>query len=153
MLKAILFIHIAAGTFGLAIGPLAMLATKRRGLHSQIGEIYHWLMFIVCLSAAIMAIVHWERSWYFLGIGTFSYGFAFRGYIAARRRKPGWLFHHIGGMIGSYIAMVTALLVVNAKNLPVLNKMPTILVWLLPTIIGSPLIRVVQNKLKSQIGR
>jgi hypothetical protein len=125
--------HIAAGTIGLILGPLAMRAPKRRGPHTRLGETYHWVMFAVCLSAAGLAALAWHRLWWFLPIATFSYANALVGYIAAKRRWPGWLGAHIGGMGGSYIALVTALLVVNVgQQLPV--------VWFAPTLIGSPII-------------
>ena len=135
----ILALHIAAGGTGLVLGPLAMRATKRRGPHSSLGEAYHWVMLTVCLSATALAILAWERSWGFLPIAAFSYANAFVGYIAAKRRRRGWPRVHIGGMGGSYIALTTALLVVNlGDRLPV--------VWFLPTIIGSPIIAWVINE-------
>ena len=110
-----------------------MRAVKRRGAHTNLGEVYHWVMLTVCLSATALAILAWERSWAFVPIAGFSYANAFAGYVAAKRRGRGWLRFHIGGMCGSYIALTTALLVVNlGDRLPV--------VWFLPTIVGSPLI-------------
>ncbi len=46
--------------------------------------------------------------------------------------KRAWWFRHMGNMIGSYIAAVTAFSVVNFLFLP------TTLRWLWPTIIGTP---------------
>jgi uncharacterized membrane protein len=129
----VLAIHIAAGTTGLILGPLAMRAPKRRGPHTRLGEAYHWVMLAVCLSAAGLAALAWHRIWWFLPIATFSYTNALVGYLAAKRRGRSWLAAHIGGMGGSYIALVTALLVVNVgQQLPI--------VWFAPTVIGSPVI-------------
>ena len=111
-----------------------MLAPKRRGRHTRIGETYHWVMLTVCLSAAGLAVLAWDRLWWFLFIAAFSYANALRGYVAVKRRRPGWLARHIGGMGGSYIALVTALVVVNVG--------PQVLIaWFAPTIVGAPLIR------------
>ena len=129
----LLAIHVAAGATGLILGPLAMRATKRRGPHTKLGEAYHWVMFGVCLSAAGLAALAWHRIWWFLPIATFSYANALVGYLAAKRRGRKWLRAHIGGMCGSYIALVTALLVVNVGREPPL-------VWFIPTLIGSPAI-------------
>lgn len=49
--------------------------------------------------------------------------------------KSTWLIRHIGMMLGGYIATFTAFLVVNIT----LTSLPW-LPWLLPTIIGTPLI-------------
>lgn len=135
----ILALHITAGATGLILGPLAMRATKRRGPHTRLGEAYHWVMLTVCLSASGLAILAWQRIWWFLPIAVFSYANAFVGYMAAKRRRTGWLRVHIGGMSGSYIALVTALLVVNVgEALPI--------VWFVPTIVGSPIIAWVINE-------
>jgi len=128
-----LALHIAAGTTGLILGPIAMRAPKRRGPHTKLGETYHWVMLAVCVSAAALAVLAWHRIWWFLPIATFSYANALVGYLAVKRRRPGWIRAHIGGMGGSYIALVTALLVVNVgQQLPI--------VWFLPTVVGSPII-------------
>jgi len=58
-----------------------------------------------------------------------------------------WLNQHIGMMIGSYIATITAFLVVNAGVLFTSSSMTThIILWLSPTIILVPLIIYWQNK-------
>jgi uncharacterized membrane protein len=129
----VLIIHVAAGTTGLILGPIAMIARKRRGRHTRVGEVYHWVMLAVCLSAAAMALADWSRIWWFLPIATFSYANALLGYLAAKIRWRGWLAAHIGGMCGSYIALVTALLIVNFRPVP-------LWLWFLPSIVGTPLI-------------
>ena len=129
----VLALHIASGTAGLVLGPLAMLAPKRRGRHTRLGGAYHWTMLVVCLSAATLAVLDWARIWWFLPIATFSYANALLGYLAVKIRWPGWLRQHIAGMGGSYIALVTALLVVNFGR-------SSVIVWFLPTIVGTPLI-------------
>jgi uncharacterized membrane protein len=129
----ILALHIATGTVGLLLGPVIMLSPKRRGRHTDLGTIYHWNMLGVCVSAAGLAFLKFSELWWFLVIATFSYANAFVGWRAARRRSAGWLARHIGGMGGSYIALVTALMVVNLRGV-------TTLVWFIPTVIGSPLI-------------
>lgn len=66
-----------------------------------------------------------------------SYAFAFVGYLAAKRR---WLAAHISGQGGSYIAMMTAILVVNWRLLTGTSGMSSPWAWLLPTVVGSPII-------------
>src|SRR3954454_2161182 len=127
-----LALHIASGTLGLLLGPVAMRAPKRRGRHTDAGTVYFWAMAAVCASAAVLAVLDWHRLWWFLPIAAFSYANALVGYLAVRIRPEGWLRAHIGGMGGSYIALVTALLVVNVdQTLPI--------VWFLPTIVGTPI--------------
>lgn len=137
---AILALHIAAGTIGLVLGPVAMIAAKRPGVHTRAGEAYHWTVLAVCVSAALLAILDWGRNWWFLPIAVGSYVFALLGYIAAKRRWSGWMRAHIAGQGGSYIAMVTALLVVNWAVLTGTPGRRAPLAWALPTLIGSPII-------------
>jgi hypothetical protein len=132
--------HIACGSFGLALGPVAMLARKRPGLHTRAGELYHWTMLGVCLSAAALALLRWQRDWWFLPLALFSYAFALLGYLAAKLRWRHWLRFHVAGQGGSYIAMSTALLVVNFGQ----HSWWT---WVLPTALGSPLIARVSRRI------
>jgi uncharacterized membrane protein len=57
-----------------------------------------------------------------------------RNFEGKSRYKNFWLVTHIQRMLGSYIATVTAFLVVNNKVLP------DVLAWLLPTFLLVPLI-------------
>ena len=51
-----------------------------------------------------------------------------------------WVRVHIAGMGLSYIMMLTAFYVDNGKNLPLWRELPQIAFWLLPAVIGIPLI-------------
>ena len=91
MIQAIFWIHVATGFAALSLGPVAMSVRKRRGWHTRIGEVYHWLVLVVCGLAAILALVDFQRLWLFLPIAVGSYSFAFLGYVTAKLRWKGWL--------------------------------------------------------------
>ena len=133
-------VHVAAGTIGLVLGPIAMVSGKRRGPHTRAGEAYHWAYLVLFLTAVALAILDWERSWWLALVGTRSYAFALFGYLAAKRRRPGWLRRHITGQGGSYIAMTSATLVVNWDNLTGTPGRESPLPWLVPTLIGTPIL-------------
>ena len=137
---SILALHIAAGAAGLILGPIAMRASKRPGLHTRAGEAYHWVVLTVCVTASLLAVLDWKRLWWFLPIAAGSYAFALLGYAAAKRRWQGWLRAHIAGQGGSYIAMTTALLVVNWETLTGTRGIYSPVAWALPTVVGSPII-------------
>jgi hypothetical protein len=139
LFRAVLALHVAAGAVGLVLGPIAMLAPKRPGRHTRAGEAYHWVMLFLCVSAAVLALLDWARIWWFLPIAVGSYAFALLGYAAAKRRGAGWLGTHITGQGGSYIATVTALLVVNWRLLTGMDSVHSPWTWALPTLIGTPL--------------
>lgn len=136
----VLAAHVVLGTLGLMLGPVAMSARKRRGLHTRVGEAYHWVMAGVCASAAALAILDWGQLWWFLPIALGSYAFGLVGYLAAKRRWRGWLRAHLAGQGGSYISMVTAVLVVNWESLTGTPGILSPWAWLLPTVVGAPII-------------
>lgn len=133
MHEPVLVLHIAAAVTALVAGPVAMRAPKRRGLHTNAGGVYHWLVLATCVSGATLAALDLERIWWLIPVAAFSYTFALVGYVAARVRWRGWLVAHISGQGGSYIALLTALLVVNAGT-------DAPLAWILPTAVGSPIV-------------
>lgn len=61
------------------------------------------------------------------------------------RSKFQWMFDHIQGMLAAYIATFTAFLVVNVTFLPM------VVVWLTPTVIGTPLIAYWVRKYKQKL--
>ncbi len=63
-----------------------------------------------------------------------------RFFMAKNPAKHFWLIRHIGKMCGAYIATVTAFLVTNVHFLP------EVFIWLLPTVIGTPLIAYTTKK-------
>lgn len=125
-----------------------MSSRKKKGRHTYSGEIYHWSYVLVFISAVVMSILHWEESAYLFYIAVFSYALALLGYLSSKIRWKNWLGSHIGGMLGAYIGIVTATIVVNVPKIPVLNELPPLMFWLLPTIIGTPFIIRVGNKYK-----
>ena len=149
LFRAVLAFHIAVGTAGLILGPIAMTALKGSRLHAWAGELYHWVMLAVCVSAAGLAWLDWVRNWWFLPIAAGSYAFALIGYVAAKVRWRGWIVAHVSGQGGSYIAMVTAILVVNWQLLTGTSGRSSPWAWLLPTVVGSPIIAWVNV----QVGR
>jgi hypothetical protein len=131
-----LHIHVAAGSAALVLGPVAAFSAKRRGRHTRVGTIYYWAFVVIFVSAVVLAALNWDDAWWLALVGAGSYAFALLGYLAARRRWRGWLISHVSGQGGSYIAMTTAVLVVNLGT-------ASPLAWIAPTVIGTPLITYV----------
>jgi hypothetical protein len=129
----VLTLHVAAGASVLILGPIAMFSAKRRGRHTRAGDAYHWAFLILFVTAVGLALLNWDESWWLALVGAGSYAFALLGFMAAKRRWRDWIEHHVIGQGGSYIAAVTALLVVNLGR-------ESIAPWIVPTLVGSPLI-------------
>jgi uncharacterized membrane protein YeaQ/YmgE (transglycosylase-associated protein family) len=137
----VLGVHVAAGSVGLLLGPYLMLTAKRRGPHTRLGTVYHWVFVALFVSAVGLAIIN-PDVWWLAIVGAFSYAFALLGFAAGKRRWRGWLVHHVAGQGGSYIAMTTALLVVNLGR-------TTALAWIVPTVVGSPLLVWLTNEIEA----
>jgi hypothetical protein len=136
----LLSVHIAAGTIGLVLGPVVAFSAKRRGQHTRLGEAYFWVYIALVIGAFGLAALNWSDDWFLVPVGIFSFAFALLGYLAAKRRPRAWLQLHVTGQGGSYIAMTTALLVVNAGT-------DAVFAWIAPTLVGSPLIAYVNSQI------
>lgn len=130
-------IHVAAGAIGLVLGPVAMWAPKRRGLHFQVGRLYFAILTTVCASAAALAIMNWQTRWWFflIAIGTFASGAL--AYWAARRRPRHWLPLHVAGQLSSYTGMVTAFVVNNWYRVTGEHGVRSPLAFFIPMALGT----------------
>ena len=99
------------------------------------------------LTATILSVQHWTADAYLFVLATTGYGFALGGYAARRFRQNSmvrrivghqWVVAHIVGMIGSYVILWTAFYVDNAHLIPLLNQLPQLTFWILPTVIALP---------------
>jgi hypothetical protein len=132
--------HIAAGLTCVVTGALAATAAKRPGRHPRAGTVYYWSLLVVFASAAVMASLRLAQDWHLLLIALVAFAAGSLGYLARRRRWRGWLRTHLLGMSGSYVALLTGFYVDNGPRLPVWNRLPAIAFWLLPSLVGVPLV-------------
>jgi hypothetical protein len=137
-------LHVVAGLACVAFGAVAMLSRKRRGRHSTFGSAYFWGLVVVFLTSAGLAISRWTEDYPLFILGALALALAFAsawlGRTVVRRRGPGFARLHITGMGASYVLLLTAFYVDNGKNLPVWRALPPIAFWLLPSVIGVPII-------------
>jgi hypothetical protein len=132
--------HIAAGLTCVVTGALAATAPKRPGRHTLSGRSFFWSLAVVFASSTTMAGLRFAQDWHLLVIGTVAFGAGSLGYLARRRRRPGWLRIHIPAMGGAYIALFTGFYVDNGPHLPVWDRLPSLAYWTLPSLVGVPLI-------------
>jgi hypothetical protein len=135
----LLTVHITSGSLALLAGPLAMLAPKRPGLHPRLGRAYQLFIALLCVSALGLVIMQ-PGLWWLGVIAAATWAAALAGWWVRRRQPPGWLPWHVSLMCGSYISLVTALLVVNLGT-----RAP--IAWIAPTVAGSPLIALTNIRL------
>ena len=133
----LLWFHVTVAAAGLLIGPVAMAARKRRGLHTRMGGIYFWVVTVVSVSGAALALLDWAKLRMFLLIALGTLSFALLGYLAGKLRWRRWLLAHVCGMVCSYIQMVGAFVVNNWVHLTGKHGMHSPVAFLLPGGVGT----------------
>lgn len=86
-------------------------------------------------SMTVLSMIRWEQNARLFAIGSVSFAAALVGYL--NRRQP---YLHISGMGLSYVAVLTGFYVDNGPHLPLWDQLPTWTYWVLPSLIGFPLI-------------
>jgi hypothetical protein len=133
-------LHVLIGSVCVVSGIVAMLSPKRAGRHPTFGSIYFWSLSLAFLSATILSAIRWKEDYHLFILGTLAFAAAIFARQAIRRRGPYWTRVHITGMGTSYVLLLTAFYVDNGKSLPLWEELPSIAYWILPAIVGIPLI-------------
>jgi hypothetical protein len=136
----IVAVHVAAGLVCTVAGIAAMLASKRAGRHPSAGTVYYWGLVVVFASMAALSFLRWPENVHLFVLGIVSFGAGTVGRAAKRGCWRGWLRWHITGMGISYITLLTAFYVDNGPHLPVWRSLPRLAHWLLPSVVGLPLL-------------
>ena len=84
--------------------------------------------------------MRWAENYHLVILGTLSFASAWLGRRVLRQRRPRWARLHITGMGLSYVLLLIAFYVDNGKQLPLWKDLPHFTYWLLPLVVGIPLI-------------
>jgi len=147
---AVLGVHVVAGLAAVLAGLVAALAGKRAGRHPQAGRVFLWALGVVAVTAAGLAVLRWPHDVHLLVLGVIAVACGLGGYTARRRRRPGWARRHILGMGGSYVVLLTAFYVDNGPQLPVWQLLPAWTFWVLPAMLGSPVIAAALRRYRAR---
>ena len=137
---AVLVVHVPFGLACVLTGLAAALLPKRAGPHPRLGALYFWCLVVVCTTSTVLAVMNWSQDYQLFILAVLSLGTATLGRRAIRRRGRGWVVTHILGMSGSYVALLTAFYLDNAKNLPLWRGLPTWVFWFLPVTVAVPFV-------------
>lgn len=140
--EMVLVLHIGLGAGALLIAVLAVQAKKRRGFHTILGNAYHWVFLAMTLAACALVAMDFQRLWWFAPIALVSYSFALMGFLVAKWKPRNWLRLHVVGQGGSFIAMCTAVAVVNIGA-------DIWLAWVVPTAVGAPMLAWFGQEIKA----
>jgi hypothetical protein len=137
---AFIAVHVAAGVVCVIAGVVAMLSRKQRGRHPQAGTVYYWSLAVVAVTMTTLAVSRWAEDYHLFVLGALSFLAATVGRMARRRLWRELPRVHMTGMGVSYILLITAFYVDNGRNLPLWRELPPIAFWILPTLIGAPIL-------------
>jgi uncharacterized membrane protein len=136
-LVALVF-HIIAGLVAVVAGAGAMLARKGASWHLRFGRIYLAGISVLFVTMLVLAVIRWPLDNHLVALGVIATAAAFSGF--ANRRRHGMDRWHIIAMGVSYIAMLTAFYVDNGPHLPLWELLPGWAFWIVPALVGIPLI-------------
>jgi hypothetical protein len=136
---SIVAIHVVAGLICTGGGIVAMLTPKRAGRHPSAGTVYYWSLAVVFLTMTALSILRWPHNTHLFVLGIASFGAGVVGRRARLQQWRRWLPVHITGMAISYILLLTAFYVDNGPHLPLWRSLPPLAYWLLPSLVGLPL--------------
>jgi len=151
---AFIAVHVATGLTAVIAGAIAMLSAKRPGRHPHAGTVYYWALAVVFVTMSALAFSRWREDYRLFILGLLSFVAATIGRRAMRKLWPSWPRIHMTGMAASYILMVTAFYVDNGPNLPLWRELPPLAFWILPTLIGAPILinALLRHPLVRQMG-
>jgi uncharacterized membrane protein len=133
-------VHLLAGLAAVTAGLVAMFSKKRRGRHSQWGNIYFWAIVAVFASATLLATLRGPEDFHLFLLGAAAFALAWIGRSARRGRWRSSLRVHLAAMGLSYIVLLTAFYVETGDQLPLWKELPPILYWIIPAAVGLPFI-------------
>lgn len=145
-----LTLHVVAGTAGLGLGAWVIWASRDRPVTDGRAGAYHSTVAVVAVTSIVLVVLSWSALWWLAPVAVLSYGLAAAGHLALRRRFHGWRAVYAHGFGGSYIALVTALLVVALTVDGPLGGAWAAVVWALPTVIGTVLIRAWRRRIAGE---
>jgi len=136
---AALLVHVSVGVVCVASGATAMVASKGGSAHRRAGRTFAWGVVGVLGSMAVLTGVRWEHNAHLVPIGLVAGAAATVGVSDRRRVRPRDPVH-LTAMGTAFIALLTGFYVDNGPNLPVWDRLPSWLFWLLPSVAGYPIV-------------
>ena len=133
-------VHIVAGLTAVITGIVAMLSNKGPGRHPSFGLWYYRSVVLTSITMAVLSAMRWADDYQLFILGTLALTAAVVGRQTAPSRSAGRTRLHVTAMGLSYVLLLTAFYVDNGPNLPLWRRLPHLTYWVLPILVGAPLI-------------
>jgi hypothetical protein len=146
--------HIGLGTLGIILGPAVIWRETRllqsgRPARSRVGAVYQLVVLLICASAVGLVLTVRPDLWLLIPVAAASYALVVLGRVASERPSPAWLHAYVHGIGGSYIALVTALVVVALTvDGPIKGGVLEVVPWVAPAAVGTALIELWRRRLR-----
>lgn len=137
MRDVLLTFHVLAGTTALLLGPCWLLLRMRGSTAVPVAWAYQVAVAAVAVSASVLALTGAGLQW-LLPVALATEVLAVAGALVRRRGWRGWREWQPHLLGGSYIALVTGVLIAETGN-PVF--------WVLPALVGQLPIAVAKHRL------
>jgi uncharacterized membrane protein len=135
---AAVLVHIVAGLTCVVCGIVAMVSRKGGHAHIAFGRVYVVGIAVVFVSMAVLAVIRWPLDNHLAILGLIAFIATLYGFI--NRRRHGEDRWHILAMGASYVVLLTAFYVDNGPFLPLWNLLPAWMLWVIPSLVGAPII-------------
>ena len=140
MRDVVLHLHVVLGTSGLLLGPAWLAARVRGRVARGLAAGYQAVVAGITVSAGALAATDPELTW-LLPVAVGTEVLAVTGALARRRGWRRWRSRQPHLLGGSYIALVTGVLIAETGN-------P--LFWLLPALVGQAPIALAKRRLHAE---
>lgn len=148
----VVVVHVVSGSIGLLLGPWALVADQRvlasgaRGT-SRPAAAYRIVVVVVAVSAVGLVLTRRHDLWWLVPVAALTVALTLLADVAARRRFRGWLAAYVHGQGGSYLALMTAFVVVALTVDGPVRGALSLIPWLAPTVVGTLAIEVWRHRL------
>ena len=137
---AVVAIHIFAGLTAVVTGIVAMMSDKGAGRHPWFGLWYYRSIVVTSITMAVLSATRWAHDYRLFILGACALTAVLVGRQTAPSRSGERIRMHIAAMGLSYVLLLTAFYVDNGPYLPVWRRLPQVTYWVLPILVGAPLI-------------
>ena len=137
---AVVAIHVVGGLTAVSTGIVAMMSDKRAGRHPSFGIWYYRSVVLVSITMAVLSAMRWAHDYHLFILGALALAAVVVGRRTAPSRSAGRIRIHVTAMGLSYVLLLTAFYVDNCPNLPLWRHLPHVTYWVLPILVGAPLI-------------
>jgi hypothetical protein len=133
-------IHVVAGLTAVTTGIIAMMSDKRAAHHPLFGVWYYRSVVLAFITMAVLSAMRWAYAYHLFILGALALTAVVVGRQTAPSRSAGRIRVHVTAMALSYVLLLTAFYVDNGPNLPLWRRLPHLTYWVLPILVGAPLI-------------